>query len=79
MRLEFDSSVPRADQLMRMSAAKQPGRKHNHKPSSRVCERRRAGAARATQIIACKAKAWKQQVSAYWRGERDDYPQKASA
>lgn len=74
MRLEFDSDVPRADQLLRMSACKKPGRKHRHTPSVRA-KQKHANGGKANQAKAQReSRAFHQVVAAYWRGERDTYP-----
>lgn len=74
MRLEFDAGVPRQEQLERVDKAKQPGRKHNRKPSSRIVEKRRAGAKKQRAIFDRKFREYKDKIAAYWRGELDTHP-----
>lgn len=75
MRLDFDKDVPLLEQIMRVSKSKQPGRRHQHKPGSRVNEKRKASRVRASKIRSCKAKKFKEKVAAYWRGELQTFPQ----
>lgn len=76
MKLDFDKSVTLQEQMMRVSKSKQPGRKHEHKPSSRVNEKRKASHVRALKIGSGKAKKFKEKVAAYWRGELQEFPQR---
>ena len=75
MKMDFDASVSRIEQLMRSAGARKVGRKHNHTPSRRVLDRRKAAHVRSCKMAAIKSKAFKQQVAAYWRGELDNFPQ----
>ncbi len=74
MRQEFDSDVPRKEQLDRVAKAKQTGRKHNHTPSSRVLEKRKAGAKKWCAMQDNRFREIKARVAAYWRGEIDTHP-----
>lgn len=73
MRKEFDQSVPEYEQRLNMPPKSHTGHKHMHtvgpgkKKSQDI-----AGIGRAKK----KAKAFKQKVSQYWRGEADYYPAK---
>lgn len=74
MRQDFASDVPRKEQLKRVAKAKQTGRKHNHTPSSRVLEKRKAGAKAWRTTQDSKFREMKDKVAAYWRGEIDTHP-----
>lgn len=74
MRLEFDSTVPRAEQLQAVSDHKQPGRKHNHKPSNRAVQRVTNSHLCAEKTKNAMLKRASDAVRAYWRGEQDTNP-----
>lgn len=75
MRQDFDRSVPLIEQRMRVAAAKEPGRKHQHRPGIRANERKKLAAKRHAASMARKKAQFKALVAAYWRGERETYPQ----
>jgi hypothetical protein len=74
MRIDFDQSVPVAEQLVRTAAFKKPGRKHQKRKGARAKEKCRATAKRRIALKATKAAKFHAAVSAYWRGERDTHP-----
>ncbi len=59
---------------MRVIDAKQPGRKHNHQPSTKIVQARTAGKKKWAAMNAKKSQAYKIRVRAYWRGELDNHP-----
>lgn len=75
MRIEFNGNIPVEDQINRYGKIKQRGRKHNHTPSSRVCEKRKASKERGIKIKTEKIAKFKSQVMKYWRGDLDHYPE----
>jgi hypothetical protein len=77
MRLEFDSSVSRIEQLERTAQAKTPGRKHQKRAGVRANERKRAAKVRASQHASKIRKAFRSGVAAYWKGETDQNPEAA--
>lgn len=73
MRKEFDQSVPEIEQRMNMPPKVSTGRKHMHK----------AGPGKPKKVDVAgngrkkkKARAFKDQVQQYWRGEADSYPKR---
>ena len=50
------------------------GRKHQHRPSSRVMERRKAAERKRLAHLHVIFKAKKARIAAYWRGELEEYP-----
>lgn len=53
---------------------KQVGRKHLHQPRGRAIERRRLRLKRRAEELVRERQAFNALVSAYWRGERETYP-----
>jgi hypothetical protein len=78
MRLEFDSKTPRLEQLKAVSDHKQPGRKHQHKPSNRAVQRKANSRKRAEKAKLRAMKRKSDEIRAYWRGERDTNPAAAT-
>lgn len=76
MKLVFKPGTPLIEQLTRLYAAKEPGRKHQKRKGVRAKERERASQQRSKDRTAKKAAKYKAQVSAYWRGELDTFPSK---
>jgi hypothetical protein len=77
MHQTFGNKVSRLDQLMRVSRAKQVGRKHNHtlgpgKAAAKAARRNYVERQRQDKVWGRFADA----VRAYWRGERETYPDK---
>lgn len=73
MRQSFDKKVPVIEQRMRVAGAKQVGRKHNHVRSHDKERTLEEGKRRAAHRRMTFAK-FKAKVRAYWRGEREEYP-----
>lgn len=76
MRQTFDNSVPVVEQRIRVANMKQPGRKHNHIKGPTRSHEGKSGAKQWEMQQAMKVKKFKAKVSAYWRGELDEYPVK---
>jgi len=74
MLMTFDKKVSIADQLLRSSGRKKVGRKHEHNWSSKKVEKERAKQKKRVKYEAAKRKKYSVKVSAYWRGELDNYP-----
>ena len=74
MRLEFNAGTPLHEQRIRVADAKQPGRKHQKRKGSKAKEKQRATAKRRTVLKAKKARKFKSDVAAYWRGELETFP-----
>ena len=74
MKQDFDSSVPVHEQLLRVAKAKEPGRKHQHRPGIRFLERKKLTAKRRSAMLKAKRQRFTEAVAAYWRGERETYP-----
>lgn len=74
MRQDFDGNVPEAEQRLRLAWKKTKGRKHQHKPSSRVNERRKAARMRSANMRSVIAERFKAKVRAYWSGDAEEYP-----
>ena len=74
MRQTFDKSVPVMEQRIRVANMKQPGRKHNHVKGPTRSHEEKSGAKQWAHQQSIKARKFKDAVSAYWRGEREDYP-----
>lgn len=74
MRLEFDNKVPRAEQLMRTSAAKTPGRKHNHQPSAKAKQRATNKAKTSNDAQMFRRQQAKRQMADYFSGRSDVRP-----
>ena len=75
MRLEFDSSVPRLTQLMRVASYKKPGRKHQKRPGIRANERTKASLRRSADLKQIRREQFNAKVRAFWLGERETYPE----
>lgn len=75
MRMTFDSTVPRVEQLLRASGRKKVGRKHNHTrgPSKAKELILRRGAHKAFTNRQ-RYERFRERVRAYWRGEADTHP-----
>jgi hypothetical protein len=75
MHQDFDHSVPVHEQLLKISAAKQPGHKHQHRlgPSRRA---RKAANRRAFEQQARAREGAKRSalIRAYWAGQVDEFP-----
>ena len=74
MRQDFDSNIPRHEQLARVPTNKS-GHKHMHRKgpgraANDAAKKRINKAKRAAQIAA----PFKAEIRAYWRGRRDTYP-----
>lgn len=76
MRLEFDSSVSLLEQRIRVAGAKTPGRKHQKRKGAKAIEKLKAKTRRRNMFIAKQVSKFKSEVSSYWRGERETYPEK---
>jgi hypothetical protein len=74
MRIDIDGTTDAHEALARAQGRKRVGRKHLHKPSLKVVERRRRSAARRQVIASGKRRKWGEMVAAYWRGEIECYP-----
>lgn len=74
MRLEFDNRVPRAEQLLRTAAAKQPGRKHQKRKGVRAKQRELQKKKHQSALRAKARGEFSARVAAYWRGESDINP-----
>jgi hypothetical protein len=70
----FDRDMPVHEQLLRVSQTTKKGRKHNHQPSSRVIERKKAGQALWEVMLKRKREAYSAEVKAYWAGLRETHP-----
>jgi hypothetical protein len=75
MRLEFDKSVPRHEQLLRVDAAKTPGRKHQKRKGVKAKQRATNEAKAKLANMVKQAAAYRSKVRAYWRGEEDESPE----
>jgi hypothetical protein len=69
MRKDFPDSMPVEEQLRLSNLRKKVGRKHNHtigpgKKKKKLADQKKLAA----------EKRRKQKVSAYWRGDSDNYP-----
>ena len=75
MRQDFASSMTTIEQLMRVSSAKRPGRKHQKRigPARKGNnDMRHAGdSAKHRSVLARK---YKDKVARYWRGDLDVFP-----
>lgn len=70
----FDAKVPRSIQRAIVADRKQPGRKHQHRPSQKAVQRKLTAAkVRAKKEIGLRRKLAKA-ISEYYRGVRDLYP-----
>lgn len=74
MRLQFGRDVARAEQLMRVALAKQPGRKHQKRKGVKAKERDRLRTARRNAELRVRRAAFSEKVAQYWRGERAENP-----
>lgn len=76
MRMDFDSSVSKVDQILRSASRKEPGRKHQKRIGAKKKEKLKATAKRRAKLQTSSMRKYKEQVSKYWNGERDTYPEK---
>lgn len=76
MRIDIDGKggLSHHEALARARGRKRVGRKHLHKPSLRIVEKRRRGAAVRRAAEAAKRRQWGEMVRAFWRGESECYP-----
>lgn len=77
MQKTFNDKVPHAQQLLQAAGRKKVGRKHNHtlgpgRAATAAIKRRIAISAHKTAVH----RRFKEAVSEFWRGERDEYPDK---
>lgn len=63
------------DDLERARGRKKVGRKHNHQPRGRALQRIVNHLAQAARERNRLRRIFNAKVEAYWRGERDGYPQ----
>ena len=74
MKQDFDSNVPRHEQLLRVATNKS-GHKHMHKKGpGRAGNDAAKKAAHKSQTLSRLRKRVSEAIRAYWRGERDEYP-----
>lgn len=69
MRIEFDSSVPLAEQIKRAGGRKKVGHKHERQPGP--CRKKKAD----DRAWVSRLRKWKAEVSAYFHGDIDVYPE----
>lgn len=75
MKRNFDSSVSREEQLQRVAADKQPGRKHQKRMGPGKKANKQSNAARnSAKLASGKAKLHREKVAAYFAGKLDKYP-----
>jgi hypothetical protein len=74
MRQDFPNSMPRHEQLMRLSAGKTPGRKHQKRKGVRASERAKTQQKNRNAVRLREYRVFAEMVRAYWRGERETYP-----
>lgn len=68
-------AIPMANPHPTKSKPCKIGRKHTKTPGIRQKGRAKSSAIKANAIKLAKIKKYKAQVSAFWRGERDDHPE----
>ena len=74
MILQFDHRVPRCVQRARQADMKQPGRKHQHRPGTKVLQKRQnAASVVEARRIALRRKL-NRAISDYFRGMRELHP-----
>ena len=75
--MPFDAKVPLVEQRKRAAGRKKVGRKHNHKagPGKAALKAERKRKFHATKL-ALRRQRYHAAVAAYWRGERDTYPER---
>jgi len=74
MRIDFPAGMSLADQLMRVAAAKQPGRKHQKRPSVRAKNRQAAQAKKARVQRQKLDKRKSDSIRSYWAGKSEENP-----
>lgn len=73
MRIDIDGKGG-PDALHRAKLRKVVGRKHNHQPRGHARERDRQQMLTRQRHLLRLRKAFNKMVAAYWRGEREGYP-----
>ncbi len=74
MRQDFPRNMPLAEQFQRKHGHCHTGRKHQHRPSGKVLDRRKAKTQRELREQINVHRVYKLRVEAYWRGELEEYP-----
>ena len=74
MRQDFPHDMPLAEQFQRKHGHCHTGRKHQHRPSRKTLDQRKAQMQRELREKSETHRAYKLRVEAYWRGELEEYP-----
>lgn len=76
MHQDFPQSMPVYEQLLKISYAKQPGRKHQHRPGIKAKQRVKNTEFKNKKFNQIKFDRYHLEVKKYWNGKRDTYPNK---